>query len=412
MPPPRDTGTHGRFPHGENGSAKKDQAGHRNNDRGTVVPVATAINADAADTPEAAQKAPSEISVVEGEVPGFVGPALDHLYGTLYSSLSYFHTCGDLAEVSTYVERRNGVATAIFLFRRQGEKIRVLNEGMRLRTEDLSNFARHIFSTYRDVGTIVFHAVQDDGGKIPYVHHRSFCAEDFIARLPETQEAYLACLGAATRKNIKRHKNRLERDFPSFQCCIHAGHEADEGDIRRIIELNRIRMAKKGKASYIDDDETQRIIALVRQCGQVLVARIDGRVCGGTIFYRIGMNDLSKVNAHDPDYDSYRLGMICCYLAIADAIARGAAHFHLGHTRYEYKTALLGKFERFDHIVVYRSARHLLMHVPAALRQVLAGYTLQMNRWILLNIEQDNRFFWRLAKRTLVAWRAAKNRGA
>ena len=61
--------------------------------------------------------APVEIAAYENEVPSFASSELDRLYGTLYSSLAYFHDCGGLADVSTYVAHRNGVTTAIFLFR-------------------------------------------------------------------------------------------------------------------------------------------------------------------------------------------------------------------------------------------------------------------------------------------------------
>jgi hypothetical protein len=398
---PRDTDAHDRSPHGENENGTISKAGPRSNDDVTSASVADDL-----------EVASAEITVYENQVPDFIGSELDRLYGTLYSSLCYFQTCGDLTGVSTYVARREGAVTAIFLFRRDDEKIVVVNEGMCLRTEEVAEFVRHVFSAFHPVGRIVFHAVKTDGGNIPFVHHRSFCAEDFIVRLPQTKEAYLARLGPATRKNIKRHKNRLERDFPSFRCRTYPGHEADEHQLRQLIELNRIRMAMKGMASFIDEEEAQRIIRLVRQCGEVLIATIDDRLCGGVIFYRIGKNHISKVIAHDLQYDSYRLGMVCCYLAICDAIARGAKHFHLGHTRYEYKIALLGEFERFDHIVVYRSARELARHGRTALKQVLAGYSLQMNRWLLQKIQHENRFFWRLARRTLNAWRTVKKRRA
>jgi len=364
--------------------------------------------AEAAYAPNAAEVA--EISVYEDHVPDFAGPALDRLYGILYSSLSYFRTCGDLADVSTYVARREGIVSAIFLFRREEATIRVLNEGMRLPSDELARFVRHIFAAYPESRAIVCHAVQVNGGKLPFVHHRSFCAEDFIVRLPQTQEAYIARLGPATRKNIKRHKNRLERDFPSLQWHVQNGREADEDHIRRIIDLNRMRMEKKGMRSYIDEEETKKIVRLVQQCGDVQSVMIDGRLCGGTLFYRIGRNHISKVNAHDPAYDSYRLGMICCYLAVCDAIARSAEHFHLGSTYYEYKTALLGEFEKFDHVVIYRSPILLFRRGPAAIKEILSGQALQLNRWILRNVDRDKRPLWRIARKALDAYRAMKKR--
>ena len=359
--------------------------------------------------PFLAMLAPAVIAVHENAVPSYAGPELDRLYGTLYSSLAYFRHCASLDGVSTYVACKDGLATAVFLFRREGSRIRVINEGMRIDAAEVARFARHMFAESPLAELIEFHAVQTAASHIPLLHQQSFCAEDYITVLPSTPQAYLARLGPATRKNLKRHRNRLERDFPSFRHVVLEREDADERTIRHLIELSRTRIAAKGMAFAIDGDEAHRIITLVRKSGAVLVATIDGTVCGGTIMYRFGKNYISRVNAHAPAFDAYRLGMQCCYLAICHAIEKGAERFHLGHSWYDYKTALLGEFQPFHHLVLYRSPGALVRHAGAALQIACKGYTLEANRWVLHHATQDHRLPWRVAGKVLSAWRAAKS---
>ncbi|RZI44690.1 GNAT family N-acetyltransferase [Herbaspirillum sp. HC18] len=351
-----------------------------------------------------------DTAIHENDIPAFVGPELERLYGTLYSSLHYFHTCGGLEGASTYVARRNGKAAAIFLFRQDGDKVRVLNEGMRLQAEEICRFARCMFASRPSARMVIFHAVQADRIGNAFLHQRFFCAQDFIVPLPATQEAFLARLGAATRKNLKRHRHRLERDFPSFTVSVRQRGDAGEADIRRIIELSRQRRTAKGKPFDIDDQETQRIVRLVQRCGSALVATIDGRICGGALMLHIGNSHHSRVNAHDPAFDDYRLGTLCCLLAINEAIACGAARFHLGNTYNDSKTALLGEFHPFDHIAIYRSPLALLINAGEALKTARTGYALQTNRWFLHNASQNNGMPWRMARMLLTAWSAAKKR--
>lgn len=355
-----------------------------------------------------ATPAPAEIAVHENEVPSFAGPELDRLYGTLYSSLAYFHHCDNLEGVSTYVARKNGVPTAVFLFRREGDRVRVVNEGMRLDPEEVIRFARHVFASSAFTDVVEFHAVQTEASHIPMLHQQSFCAEDFIAALPPTPQEYTSRLGPATRKNLKRHRNRLERDFPSFQYRVLERGDADERIIRQIIDFSRIRIAGKGIRFAIDEEETRRIVPVAQQAGAVLAATVDGRLCGGTIMYRFGNNCISRVNAHDPAFDAYRLGMLCCYLAVCHAIETGAERFHLGHSWYDYKTALLGEFQPFHHLALYRSPGALVRHAGTALQSAYQGYALAANRWVLHHVGQDRSLPWRMAGKALAAWRAAK----
>lgn len=263
---------------------------------------------------------------------------------------------------------------------------------------EVVRFARHMFSQSALADVIEFHAVQTAASHIPLVHQQAFCAEDFIVALPATPQEYLARLGPATRKNLKRHRNRLERDFPTFRHAVLEGGEAGECLIRQIIELSRLRIAAKGMAFAIDEEETRRIVALVRQSGAVLAATVDGRMCGGTIMYRFGKNCISRLNAHAAEFDTYRLGTLCCYLVACHVIETGAERFHFGHSWYDYKTALLGEFQAFHHLALYRSPGALVRHAGTAFETACKGCTLAANRWVLHHAARDRSLPWRTAK--------------
>jgi hypothetical protein len=352
----------------------------------------------------------SEIVQVFSEMPAFAGEHLERLYGALYSSLRYFRTCDSLDGVHTYVARQGKDISAILLYRIEAGAVHVVNEGMRLPEHEVQRFCTHMFARHAGVGMIRFHAVQIQGSLRVYPRQRFLCTEDFIAELPPDESAYLAELGGATRKNLKRHRNRLQRDYPGFDFRMVEKENVDETQVRTIIELNRSRMRQKNKSSFIDEEETQKILKLVRACGKVGVASIDGRVVGGSIVFHIGDSFISKVNAHDAAYDDYRLGMLCCYLTVCAAIERGCKRFHFGHGRYAYKTALLGAYQPYEHVVVYRSAFKMAAHGRTFLRTALDGCKMEGSRWFLEHAEQGEGAFWKPAGKLLAAWRARKNR--
>jgi hypothetical protein len=307
-----------------------------------------------------------DIAHYRGGIPAFVEPEMERLYGSPYSALFYFRIYGGAENADTYVSRRDGEVAAVFLFRIEGRMVRVLNEGMQAPVEEVECFVDFAFAAFPDATGVVFNAVPEEFRHSRRPHQRAMCSDDIAVSLDATVQEYLARLGPATRKNLRRHRNRLERDHPSFRFEAHAGDSVDECVVRDIIAMNRMRMAVKGKVSALDEDETQRILGLVRERGMITTATVNGNIAAGAIVLRIGDTFCSLVNAHDARYDSYRLGTICCYLTIAEAIERGGRRFDLMWGHYEYKTALLGEHRYLYRVVVYRSRLHQLARLPLA----------------------------------------------
>lgn len=154
-----------------------------------------------------------------------------------------------------------------------------------------------------------------------------------------------------------------------------------------MVELNRARMIGKSRVSYIDHEETERIIKLVRSRGLVCLMTIDGRICAGVINYRVGENYFLKVIARDPAYNDYRLGMLCCYLGIRECIEKGGKEYHFLWGRYEYKYRLLGIQRDLDHLPIYRSRTQFVLNARRAARIAFNGYAHMANAWLLQKVK-------------------------
>ncbi|HEY8609348.1 MAG TPA: GNAT family N-acetyltransferase [Noviherbaspirillum sp.] len=319
----------------------------------------------------------------ENEVPPFVESAVEQLYGNIFSSLREFRVYGwKGGETSTYVARTGNETRAMFLFERRKGRVRVLNESIRIDKEELDRFSRYIFSRYADVSVISFKAIETDVRALPFPHQRFNHLEDFTLALPSTVDAYLASLGKNTRRNIKRYGERLRKTFPSCRFEIYEKDAVPEQHIRALIDFNRSRMANKNIASVIDEEETRRIVELTHACGHVGLLTIEGEVVAGAISYRAGTNYFLNILAHDPRFDDYWAGFLCCYETVASCIARGGTEFHFLWGRYDYKIALGAVQRDLDNVTVYRSRLQLLLNGRLAWHEAAEGYRRQAKVWL------------------------------
>jgi hypothetical protein len=349
------------------------------------------------------------IECYENGVPSFAGPEMERLYGHISSSLNQFRVYGGLTEqTNTYVVRKGNEVATILMFRREGERVEVINQSIKLSSEDIARFAQHIFAEYKTVNLISFHAIRTEALRLPFPYQSFGCTDDIVLTLPGTVNEYLASLGKNTRRNIKRYMDRLKRTFPSFRYDCHVGDAINEQHVRAIIGFNRARMAGKHKVSTIDRVEEERIVQLVKACGLIGVATIDDRICAGAIAYRCGENYFLYVIAHDPKYDGYWIGILCCYLTICECIARGGKAFHFYWGRYEYKFALGAIARQLDHIAIYRSYTQLLLHARTALQIAYHGYMSKTKLMLLEKARQRGGFTSRLLSQSFVHLRRGK----
>lgn len=320
------------------------------------------------------------VTCYENTVPGFVEAELVRLYGNLYSSLPQLRIKGKLTrQTSTYVARNGAGIETIFLFEQRNRQVTVINEGMKVSAEELRLFSDTIFSRYKSAKFISLNAVEAPAGHITLPHQRLDCPCELVLDLPATPDDYLASLGKHIRYNIKRSLARLPAEHPSFRMDFYDTADVKESHVRDIIDLNKVRMDRVKRVYKRDEDEVQHVIDLSRSLGLVGVMTINGKVCGGSVGYRVGDSYTGCIISHDSAYDKYSMGTLCIFLCIRECISRGYKQFNFMSGNNEYKRALGGVPRNLEQILIYRSQAHLMRNPDIAVR-MLSGKLLHQAR--------------------------------
>ncbi len=319
-----------------------------------------------------------DFEIHEGQVPARAAAWMETLYGSLYASLPQLQLSG-LAGAGTYIAFRNALPTAVFLYRREGRALRVINEGMRVVVADAERFASRMFDRFPSLRSVHWHAVRMEGTPGTHALSRFDCSEDIVIELPATEAEYEKALGKATRKSLRQ---RLTRSGGLTHQVLSGPAAADAELIDRIIAFNHARLAQKARRSALDASSARQLQLLLRARGIVGLAHIDGRLCGGTLACRIADDVYSLVNAHDPSHDRLGLGNLCRHLMILAAIRAGARRFHLLGGNYASKRPCLAQRFTLQHVVLHRSRRERMLDWREQLGWTLREAELRLRRRI------------------------------
>ena len=322
------------------------------------------------------------IEYYEGEIPAFVEAELSRLYGNIYAALPQLQISGALEYLHIYVVRKNHIAVTVLLLRKEARRVRVLNEGIKINDCLVAQFSDYIFRRFSPVGSISFNAVEAQISHLPFPHHQFDFLEDIVLTMPGTTDAYFSLLGKSTQRFLTRYLHKLKRDYPGFQFEVQAGAAIQEQHVRKIMQLNQDRMAGKHKQADTCDRRIEHILRLSRRNGFIGLIRIKGEIFAGTINFRERDNFFLNTVAHDSGFDDYRLGTLCCYLTICECIRQGGNEYHFLWGEYDYKYRLKGQRRRLDHLVVYRSRRHLMLDMRTVAGNVRRDYTRRFKRWL------------------------------
>lgn len=322
------------------------------------------------------------VRLYDAALPSFAETELARLYKNVFSSVARFVAMDELAHACAYVASEHGEVTCLLLFRREAGTVRVLNEVIAIDENEVRRFSGTVFTVFPSVALISFRAIRADIRQLPFPYQQFNCLEDIVLDLPGTADAYFSSLGKNMRASLKRYQKKIAADLPGFHYSIGPGRDASPQQLAAIVALSSARMASKKQVSAHTDDKTAQLIRLAKACGVVVVASIDDKVCAGVICTEVGGNFFMHVVAHDPAYDGYRIGKLCCYLSICDAIARGGKEYHFLWGRYEYKYRLLGVQRELDRLVVYRSRLRMALHCKVFFQTALRGHGRRIKRWL------------------------------
>lgn len=308
---------------------------------------------------------------------------LDELYQHLNSSLRHFALRDQAQGASAYVARRDGRPLAILLFHQEKRRIRVLNEMITIPSEEIERFARYVFARFPAVSAISFSLIGRDIGRLSLPFQQYGHSEDILVTLPPSPEAYLASLGSKTRHNIRHQLKAIAHDYPGlqFRTLEHGG--IGRQDVLDLIALKKRNTDEKGIDFGISAQESTWLAEQAQESGLLVVATAENRLCGGSLSLRLGDHYFAYVVAYDTEFSRYSLGMLCCYLAMQEKIARRARVAHLSWGRQQYKFKLQGVQHDTASLDIYRSRLAYWRHPHRLVRHAASDGAQRCKRALL-----------------------------
>ncbi|MFL6672666.1 MAG: GNAT family N-acetyltransferase [Massilia sp.] len=309
---------------------------------------------------------PAQVTIHENTIPRFVEQQLAVLYESVYCTLARLRIYEPLLNVSTYVARTGDTIKAVFLFTQERDEIKVLNQQITIGAGEIRRFAEAVFSRYSSAQLISFYAIDATLDRLPFPLQKYPALEENILFLPATTDEYWASMSANFRGILRRAERRMKKDFRSFHHRILSNTEVSEDIVREIIRMAGERMAVKQKKAYIGEQDLGNLMRLIRAHGYVGVASVDGKLCGGSVWYWVGRRNFLHIIAHDPRYDHYKLGNLTLLMGVLDWIERGGRECWLMGGGYAHKSKFQAVTTHLDSLVIYRSRLALLLHYRRA----------------------------------------------
>lgn len=340
-------------------------------------------------------------------VPASLETELVRLYHHMNSSLCHYAVARRARNAHAYVARRGEHPLAIFLFQREDRSIEVFNEMMRVEPAEIERFAQYVFSRFPSVARISFSKIGKDVGTLSFPWQQYGHAEDIVVSLPATPDAYFSSLSAKTRYNIKHQMKAIGADFPGFSFETYENGAIPENHVSGLIDLKKANMDEKRVKFGITPEESTWIMERAKTNGLLIVALLDGKVCGGSLSFCLDDHYFAHVNGYDTRFAKYSLGMLCCYLAMRETIQRGAKEAHLSWGRNPYKFKLLGVARDMANLDIYRSRMAYYRYANRVLRHALGDF-IEQQKLTLLEYEHRNGFLPSLAGRIVKAMREIK----
>ncbi len=313
--------------------------------------------------------------------------ALESLYASSYASRAVLASQCERTKVRAWTERSHGEISHVLLFVQDGAVVRVLNEVLSLSSGTIRRFAHAVFAQDAQIHLVQLHAVflqrepdRPDEADEP-CGYRSVFSEDYVLTLPESHEAWLQSLSRQAREKVRYHQRRAFRRQPGMSFFVTMGESIGEADVDVVLQLNHARMQRKGKTYGLSANEEAQLREQLRQNGVLYALRREGEICAGLLCSVTGGDVYMHVIAHDPRLDDLRPGLVCCCLAIRDAIGRRWSRFHFLWGHYDYKRRLGGRALPLSRVLVPRSGWHLCRHPWLAAAWLALALRDRIRRW-------------------------------
>lgn len=311
--------------------------------------------------------------ILQQPFPKFLDWKLEQRYENVFCTAVRIAESQSSEQIAAYVAGDETTSGTIVLYRQARETVTVMNEYFAISVSELGQMAAYIFKTIPRVQVISFPSVASDDTPISFTNQRFNSSEDIVVVLPATSEDYCRILGRNTRATIRRSEKSMTERYPGMQFTVHDRNDGGANVVDILVELSRQRITSKNERPSHTQSTVSELRRMVDAYGVLLVARMDEKICGGVICTSVGRHFYMHVVAHDPAFNDIRLGMLCCYRSICEAIRRGAAEYHLLSGKYDYKFRFLGQQRDFEKIVIYRSLAVVLPNISTYVRTLVRG---------------------------------------
>ena len=293
-----------------------------------------------------------------GYIPEKFRSKLIESYKTPYSTIEYSQSFYDEESLNCFSISEAGILIHVIIFTidKKHKTVNILNRVFEIEPKYLIYFSNFIFNSKLQIDKIqVNHLINPIIRKqiLPSVC-KSF-DEDYILQLPASNKEYLSCLSPNMRRHSKNYISKIERTFGSYDFHIYEKTKATEEKIKRIIEMNHLRMASKNIISGIDDNYTNKIIKFVRNFGFISVLEINDKIVAGLISYSIKDNYFVEELSSDPNFDRFNVGHTCLFLTIQECIERTGNKFHLLWGNNPYKHRFMAERVQLFSVTVFRT---------------------------------------------------------
>jgi CelD/BcsL family acetyltransferase involved in cellulose biosynthesis len=290
---------------------------------------------------------------------------LETVYGSTYTTLRYFRLFKPPPPWFTCVLDN---PRHIVVFGMKGGTALVLNSVLAIEADNVDRVARALFAACPRIQRVVFEMVATDPDNIRLPTRKWRTSEDIVINLPTVVDDYLNSLGRRTRQGLRRDGRHLKNAMPGVRFEVVVDAEVTGELVRKVVGLNRLRMAAKGRVSGIDQLYETRLGQLVREAGFAGILKMNDDLLAGTLCTRVGKDVFLHAIAHDPVYDSLRLGLLCLNATIEAAIGMGVQRFHCMWGRSEYKERMGGVLVPLYCLSLYRSKSLRTLYLAEAAR--------------------------------------------
>lgn len=274
-------------------------------------------------------------------------------YDSFVSTCRYIEISYIVTDVHYMLIQDNSSLVDILIFDNKGDTATCLNSLAKLDKNIVEIFAENLFKNYTSIKKIEFSSTYSNNLLNKSV--LTLRSNDYIIKLPSSIDDYFQQLGSSTRSNVRKHKNKILRDFPQANFVTKIGTEIEESIIDKIIHLNFDRILSKKEVPHANHTQTKNNYEYSKYYGCVTYIEIDGFLVAGCIAYMANGSIYSRFLSHDNNYSKYNAGQLCMLYLIQVAIEKGFTDFHLLSGECDYKTRFLARPQPLYSNIVYKS---------------------------------------------------------